>query len=81
MFLENSRGFTLSFDDLMAESYYDAYLWLEIKGETGANIRQISYINIDRWDQTLLDKLGDLFGYGGYGGYGGSAPVPQMPSW
>ena len=59
IYLESSNGFTLSFD-LPLDSYDDETLWLEIKVERGGSIKRIDYINIDRWDEDLLESLGEF---------------------
>ena len=57
---EDSRGFRLSLDNLM-DPDNDEVLTIEIKGETGANIRQVEYISLDKWELALIDKLEDAF--------------------
>jgi hypothetical protein len=60
VFTINGTGFRLSIDNPLPD-YYDAVLNIELVGEAGANIKQISYINIDQWGETLIDKLEDLY--------------------
>jgi len=61
----SGRGFRLLLDDLIP--YNVDNLSIEIIGELGANIRRIDYINIDRWDMALFERLGDfIMGLGIY---------------
>ena len=57
---ENSDGFTLSFDNFLDPDNDESFT-LEIEGVKGANIKQIDYINIDKWDEDLIEKLADAF--------------------
>ena len=66
VFLLDSNGFRLSLD--IPIGYYSSEkLALDIKGEFGADIKQIDFINVDQWDIEVLYKLESLFNFG-YGG-------------
>jgi len=56
----DKTGFKLTFKDLM-EGNNDESLSLNIKAEAGADIKQVNYINIDKWDEALLEKLESAF--------------------
>ena len=61
-------SFTILFDDF--ELGMDQFLSLEIVSERDANIPQIDYINLDRWDQSLINIIEDwlrTFGFDGFG--------------
>ena len=60
VFTEDSKGFTLSFDNLMGTDN-DGILTIEITGEKGANIKQIDYINLDEWDKDLITDIENAF--------------------
>ncbi|MDR0490430.1 MAG: hypothetical protein LBH28_04195 [Oscillospiraceae bacterium] len=45
------------------------YLLVEIKAESGANIKPIVYINVDKWGEVVINRLADLIVGGGNGGY------------
>jgi len=92
VFKPSDDGFRLSFDNLLRESgYYDQSLTIEINAKSGARIKQVDFINIDKWDEELLEEMGNIFGsaisvpdppYGlsgtGYiSGTGGDVFVPQ----
>jgi len=59
VFKEDTKGFILTFDDL--SSYDSDSLKIEIKAEYGAKIKQIEYINIDKWKESFLDKLENVY--------------------
>ena len=64
-----NTGFALVFDDI--ETSFSRVSF-EISGELGApNIENVDFINLDRWGDTLVDLLEDLF-FGGFpfGGFG-----------
>ncbi|MCL2152238.1 MAG: hypothetical protein FWH57_04660 [Oscillospiraceae bacterium] len=60
VFTANGQGFRLAFEDLLPPDS-DADLNIELIGEPGASVKQISYINIDKWDRALLNKIEDLY--------------------
>lgn len=64
VYLMTDDGFTLSFDLTFGSSYSiysDERLQLGITAERGgADIKRISYINIDVWGQDLVDRLEDF---------------------
>ena len=62
-FKENDKGFVLEIDNLSPG--YNDYLSFSIKAQSGAQIRKIDYINLDKWGETLIGKLEDLM-YGFY---------------
>ena len=59
VFREENNGFSLSFDNLM-DTYYGDIFTIDITAEKGAGIKQIDYINIDRWDKALIEEFGDF---------------------
>jgi hypothetical protein len=61
-FTVSGRGFRFSFDNPFP-SYNAAELTFEIAAEPGAQIKQIDYININRWSDTLVPAIEDLFYY------------------
>jgi len=50
------KGFRLTLDNPYPD-YSDEILTIVISASPGANIKQIDYINIDKWGRDLLDKL------------------------
>jgi hypothetical protein len=62
-FTASSRNFRLLLDNFFPAQ--SDYLAIEISGEFGANIRRIDFINIDRWDEALFDRLEEfIFSFG-----------------
>ena len=58
VFKEDSRGFNLSIDNpFKRDDYSDMRFTLEIIGVYTANIRQIDFINIDRWTEDLINDF------------------------
>ena len=55
-FFTTDNTFSLVFDNLFPEDS-DTVLTIEIVTEPGAKIKQIDYINIDKWDQSLIEKI------------------------
>ena len=69
-YIQDNNGFKLSFE--IPSGYYDDdNISIRITGERGANIKQISYINIDKWDWDLINRLEEFFAYGLSGSLGG----------
>jgi len=58
-FTADDKGFRLELDDLTGDPYM--YLTIGITAEYGAQIGQIDYINLDKWGESLIEKLEDLF--------------------
>ena len=62
VYREESDGFRLTFDNVM-DSYYNETLSLDIVAQRGSSIKQINYINIDKWDRNLYYRMEDFFYY------------------
>ena len=92
VFKPSDDGFRLSFDNLFKDSYSDESLTFEINAKSGARIKQVDFVNVDKWDEEFIDNLSGLFGgaiatpvpppgisgAAGYiEGYGGDAWVSQ----
>jgi len=60
IFTTDGANFRLGIDNPIPEDD-DAALTIDIKGETGAQIKQIDYISIGLWDMDLLERLQNLF--------------------
>jgi len=59
-------GFRLTIDDPFTNSWWDESLQLEISAvNRSGHIKQIEFINISDWGNTLIDKLEEFFGFGG----------------
>ena len=71
VFKPSDDGFRLSFDNLFKDSYSDESLTIEINAKSGARIKQVDFINIDKWDEELFENMGGLFG--------GAVAVPAPP--
>jgi len=68
VFLPTKDGFSLEIDNPLP-SYRDQYLTLKIEAKTGASIKKIDYVNLDKWDKNLKDKLEDLMYSGIFFGF------------
>ena len=67
-FKDNDNGFVLEIDNFLTG--YNEYLTLNIKADAGAQIRRVDFINLDRWGDTLLDRLEDLiYSFAGGGSF------------
>jgi len=53
------KNFRIKLDDIYPEDSSDRLL-IEISTETGAQIKEISYINIDRWGYAMMEALMSL---------------------
>jgi len=81
----DNRGFDLEIDDFYSLDNYDySYyysrpsLFVGISVNYSARIDQIQFINIDRWDQSFVDKVEDVFG----SSIGGSSDTTSYaPAW
>jgi len=63
VFTTRGEGFRLSLDDPNARNA-GARFSFAITAEPGAQIKQIDYINLDKWGNTLIRKLEDFFASG-----------------
>ena len=64
---KTSDGFSLIVDDPFVNSYWGESLMLDISAERRSNhIDDITFINVSEWDQSLIDKIEEFFGFGGY---------------
>lgn len=52
----NDKDFRLSFNDLFPNDPYTG-LSIEISTRAGAQIKEISYINVDRWGASLIESI------------------------
>jgi len=59
VFTTDGAGFRLSVNNMIPDDE-DVSLTIELKGEPGAQIKQIDYISIGRWDESLLERIQDL---------------------
>jgi hypothetical protein len=59
VFTYDNDGFRLEFDDLSQN--HNESLTIGIIVQYSAQIRQIEYINLDRWGETLINKLEEFF--------------------
>ena len=57
-FTSDDKSFHLELDNLYSSD--DEYLAIEIDVASGAKIKDIEYINVDRWGETLIDKVEDM---------------------
>ena len=79
VFKPDDDGFRLTFDNLNESSYYDEFLKIDIKVKNGAQIKKIDFINIDRWDESFLEKFAGLAGDIDMPGFG--YDVPGLPGY
>jgi len=61
VFTVEGKGFYLSFDDLLVSYYTGGRLTLEFWFDPGSQIRQVDFINIDRWDFAILERFVSAF--------------------
>ena len=59
IFKADNKGFELEFDDFSPPYSRDS-LTISIMVDFGAQIEKIEYINLDRWGESFLEKLGDF---------------------
>ena len=57
---EDANGFTLYLDNALLDPNDGAILKVEIIGEYGASIKQIEYVNLDRWIEHMFEIVGGL---------------------
>jgi len=60
VFTTDGTSFRLSVNDIFPDDEDESFT-LEIKGEQGAQIKQIDFIGVDQWGMTFMTKLQDLF--------------------
>lgn len=79
VFTTSDKGFRLSFDNLWDANtnYLERVLKLDIRAETGAQSKRVDFINIDRWDEVFLERIGGMMENFGVGGV--TEVVPSFP--
>jgi len=56
VFTSDDKNFRLALDNLLGDDSGNK-LTVELSGKTGTQIKQIDFINIDKWGETLIDAI------------------------
>jgi len=78
LFTYDRNGFSLIIDNPFPR-HFDQRLDLEITGTTGNQVRNIDFINIDRWTMDMLEDIDDALWDAGLGGLGFGRPTEAAP--
>ena len=58
-FKHDGKSFNLNLDDLLADDS-DSKLIIELSAKPGSEFKEVDFINIDKWGNTLIDTITDL---------------------